>query len=581
MSNRTSLTGKEFGTWEVMGYADNRKWNCRCTYCGMEKDIASYTLLHGNIPTCKHGKDPKSIIKNGVKIGEWMVVSDNIVDSKVKCKCTCGKTKEVNIYTILSGKSTSCGCTMNKENIVDMRGQTFGSLTVKEYKGAGKWECECACGNATIKKRANLLDGRATKCEICYKNKPLDIANKRFGKLTVIKYTGKKKWICKCDCGEYTEIAGANLINNSTISCGCYLYTPSYDYLIALINKYKEESLDGLYPTIHELATLERVTYKTMYYHINKFKIQYMGILRNDGTSNKEIQLREYIQSILCGTKVENNVRGLVKNYELDIYIPSKRIAIEFNGNYWYRSTFKSKKYHQEKTMESAKVGIRLVHIYEYEWDNEDKRDRIKEYLRDMLVGTVKVYGRDTLVEKIDKDIDKDIVSEFINKYHINGSTEYSIGYVLRHKESREILSAITIGKPRFSADKPDGTYEVIRFVTKNGITVLGGLSKLMKFIGNDCKGIMECISYCDLSKFTGDGYYKAGFTTSIKDITKPGYVWADRYGKVLTRYQTNKKKLIAYGYGNEECTEEEIMENLGYYKVYNSGNLKLKYVYK
>lgn len=29
----------------------------------------------------------------------------------------------------------------------------------------------------------------------------IDLTGKRFGRLTVIEYAGKSKWICKCDCG--------------------------------------------------------------------------------------------------------------------------------------------------------------------------------------------------------------------------------------------------------------------------------------------------------------------------------------------------------------------------------------------
>lgn len=58
--------------------------------------------------------------------------------------------------------------------------------------------------------------------------KPLvNMVNQRFGRLTVIKYTGKNingnaVWLCKCDCGNIVEVARNNLINRNTSSCGCY-----------------------------------------------------------------------------------------------------------------------------------------------------------------------------------------------------------------------------------------------------------------------------------------------------------------------------------------------------------------------
>ncbi len=53
-----------------------------------------------------------------------------------------------------------------------------------------------------------------------------DLQGKRFGRLTVIRRGGRDKhrralWECLCDCGESTVVAGANLTNGYTKSCGC------------------------------------------------------------------------------------------------------------------------------------------------------------------------------------------------------------------------------------------------------------------------------------------------------------------------------------------------------------------------
>lgn len=54
----------------------------------------------------------------------------------------------------------------------------------------------------------------------------IDLTGKRIGKLVVIKLIndGNKKertWLCKCDCGNYKEVAGRNLRSQHTKSCGC------------------------------------------------------------------------------------------------------------------------------------------------------------------------------------------------------------------------------------------------------------------------------------------------------------------------------------------------------------------------
>lgn len=57
-----------------------------------------------------------------------------------------------------------------------------------------------------------------------------DLTGKRFGKLTVLKNIGLKKfrdrnrtfWLCRCDCGNLKEVEAYYLTSGKTVSCGCY-----------------------------------------------------------------------------------------------------------------------------------------------------------------------------------------------------------------------------------------------------------------------------------------------------------------------------------------------------------------------
>lgn len=53
----------------------------------------------------------------------------------------------------------------------------------------------------------------------------LDLSGDRFGRLTVVKVSYKKHrkyhWLCKCDCGNTTIVAGTSLRNGQTKGCGC------------------------------------------------------------------------------------------------------------------------------------------------------------------------------------------------------------------------------------------------------------------------------------------------------------------------------------------------------------------------
>ena len=52
-------------------------------------------------------------------------------------------------------------------------------------------------------------------------SKLIDLIGKRFNKLIVIKYLGKSKWLCLCDCGNKTIVSSGNLKSNHVKSCGC------------------------------------------------------------------------------------------------------------------------------------------------------------------------------------------------------------------------------------------------------------------------------------------------------------------------------------------------------------------------
>jgi hypothetical protein len=57
--------------------------------------------------------------------------------------------------------------------------------------------------------------------------KPLELANKKFGRLSVIDQISERtshgsiKWNCICDCGNKVVVRGDYLVKGATASCGC------------------------------------------------------------------------------------------------------------------------------------------------------------------------------------------------------------------------------------------------------------------------------------------------------------------------------------------------------------------------
>ena len=111
------------------------------------------------------------------------------------------------------------------------------------------------------------------------------------------------------------------------------------------------------------------------------------GTHTNKYISNKEKELVDYIKSIYSG-KILENVTNKVKNnnyryYELDVYLPELNLAFDFNGSYWHSDLFKDMYYHQRKTLNCYNQNVQLIHIYEYDWDNNliELKDKILDVI--------------------------------------------------------------------------------------------------------------------------------------------------------------------------------------------------------
>jgi hypothetical protein len=257
------------------------------------------------------------------------------------------------------------------------------------------------------------------------------------------------------------------------------------------------------------------------------------------------------------------NGRKAIYPLELDMYIPSKNFAIEYDGVYWHSSNRSDtpKRYHINKTLMCQKKNIRLIHVLETEWIS--KKDIVKSIIKSKLgIYDHIIYGRKCeLRELTNKEY-----QEFINLNHVQGYTVAPIRLGLFH--NNELVACIGIGKSRFKKDE----MEVIRFCNKLNTLVVGGLSKLIKH-----SGIKELVSYVDLRYFNGSGYEKAGF--KFVSQSTPSYVYVKGVN-ILSRFQCQKHKLpvLLGDKFNSDLTEVENMTLSGYLQIYDCGTLKFVY---
>ena len=286
----------------------------------------------------------------------------------------------------------------------------------------------------------------------------------------------------------------------------------------------------------------------------------------NSPKENRSSQLQRDVAKFISEfVEVEENYIYSNKNKEeLDVYIPSKNIGIEINGLYWHSELHRDKKYHLNKTDNCLINDIKLIHIWEDDWNF--KQDIVKSMLINKIGYTSnKIYARKCEVKVITNTKD---VSVFLNNNHIQGSIGSNIKLGLYYNE--ELVSLMTLGKLRknLGQDKNDTTYELLRFCNLKYTTVIGGASKLFNYLLNNFN-MSKIISYSNLEFGYTNFYEKLGFTYTRN--TKVGYCYVNN-GLREDRFNYRKDILIKEGY-DSNLTEHQIMLNRGIYRVYNCGN--------
>lgn len=266
----------------------------------------------------------------------------------------------------------------------------------------------------------------------------------------------------------------------------------------------------------------------------------------------------------------ENNVitnnSTLISPWELDVVVPEKKIALEFNGLYWH-SEAKNKKsrwYHENKRILCLKNDYRLFHVYEDEWLN--KQPIVKSMILNRLgYFQNKIHARKCVIKVFEKPSK---LKKFFNDNHIDGYVNVKLGFALEF--NGEIVSAITLRNPLHKTSYP-GTIEIARFATKLNTVVNGGFSKLFKAITewSQQQNFKQILSYKD-NRFGGTtSCYEISGMTHVK-TTSASWWWTD-FSERANRFKfktTNgvNEKIIANQAGYHRiggCTNDVFVYNL------------------
>lgn len=282
----------------------------------------------------------------------------------------------------------------------------------------------------------------------------------------------------------------------------------------------------------------------------------------NKQVSGLELDIINFVSSLV---DIKTKDREVLNGKELDILIPIKKLAIEFNGLYWHSDIYKDKNYHLNKTIECNKKGVDLLHIFEDEW--LEKSVIVKSIIKNKLgLCDKRIYARNCEIRVVNKSEEK----LFLNSNHIQGFVGSNASYGLYR--NGELISIMTFGGLRKSLgyNSKNGSYEMLRFCNKLNYNVVGGASKLFKHFvkKNNPKQI---ISYSDMRYFDGSLYNKLGF--ELVNQTKPNYFYVINHNRE-NRFKYRKDVLVKEGF-DKSLTEKEIMKSRGYNRIWDCGNKK------
>ena len=276
------------------------------------------------------------------------------------------------------------------------------------------------------------------------------------------------------------------------------------------------------------------------------------------GVSASEAGLSEFITSL--GVDVERNVRTLVpgRGLEVDIYVDSCRTAFEFNGLYWHSEQFRTSNYHLDKTNLLKDQGIRLIQVWEDDWDL--RRPIMEEHIRQVLgVSKLpKVSARATSIVHVSKIEARDFMTEF----HIQGFVPSSV-YLGLQDES----GLVAVG----SFKRSGSDYVLTRYATS--ANVRGGHSKIVTYFEREFS-YGQLVTFADLALSNGNLYRQTGWVED--SLLPPDYSYivkgrrAHKFGYRLQKFETSPDLQFVPG-----ATERELAQLNGLLRLYDAGKIR------
>lgn len=303
-------------------------------------------------------------------------------------------------------------------------------------------------------------------------------------------------------------------------------------------------------------------------YHINsKQGCRSCGL---SGPSAGQIEVYQFLSTLVpCETDYRFDGRK-----ELDVYLPTLNLAVEYNGLIWHSTKFSKSLHHlAEKSELAASKGIRVLHIYSDEWEHNKKA--VEELLTHAVGLSTKIYARDTswsLVNKADADL-------FLNSHHLRGAVPgESLDYGL-FDSTGELVSVMSFSRliSHQGVARDAEVFELRRFAST--CAVVGGASKLFKRFLADHPETKRVITYSENRLFTGKVYETLGFKHTADIPPDYWYVRASskkRYNKA--QFRRSKLQTILGDDFDPNLSEVSNCVRAGWFRLFDCGKKRWEF---
>jgi len=249
------------------------------------------------------------------------------------------------------------------------------------------------------------------------------------------------------------------------------------------------------------------------------------------------------------------------------IYIEEKRIMfhllpIPFDGLSNISPLFFQKQY-----LEYALRGVQIVHLWQDYW--ETKKPHVQSRIAVLLGTYQRIFARNTDIMRISRDI----ASDFLNSNHLQGAVNSRYNYGLYHNKQLVSVVSFSSGRKFLRNNQYHYSFELSRYANLLNFRVTGGLGKLINYFIKEVNPD-DIMTYADLDWATGAGYKALNF--KITEITHPQIFWINP-ADMFRYYPHRLPQHLIDDFNKQKKYDnlDDFLKENGYFKIYNSGNLK------